>query len=426
MALFDTVIKDGAGADGTGRPRGDVGIKADVDLDTLDLSDLGHFAYGPPHELFARMRAEVPVHLNRCPDGATFWNITRAEDIIEISRDAETWSSERGGVWFRPDTLFKLEVGRSLLLFKDPPGHTTYRNILRTAFLPRIVTSLDEQIEEIVTARLDALVALGEGDLVTDLAVPVPLNVITRILGVPDEDMHLLLRWTEQLERGLTLGHDADPILAEMGGYFAQLVADERVRGEDSLTNALFAAEVDGVRLNELEIAIFFSILVFAGNDTTRNAFSGGMQALIEHPDQLERLRREPELMQDAVEEILRWTTPLNYFARTATRDTVVRGVPISEGERVVMWYAAANRDPNFFPDADRFDITRHRVAHSTFGGGGPHYCLGAHLARRELTILLGQTLARLRDLEITGPTEKVVSTWVNSLTTLPVRFTAG
>ena len=410
MALFDTVIKNGT----------------DVDLDTVDLSDLGHYADGPPHELFNRMRAQTPVHLNRCPDGNTFWNIFRADDIVEISRDAGTYSSERGGIWFRPDTLFKLDVGRSLLLFKDPPSHTTYRNILRTAFLPRIVTTLDEQIEEIVTARLDALIALGEGDLVTDLAVPVPLNVITRILGVPDEDMHLLLRWTEELERGLTLGHDADPILAEMGGYFAQLVAQERVRGEDSLTNALFAAEVDGVRLNELEIAIFFSILVFAGNDTTRNAFSGGMQALIEHPDQLDRLRREPELMQDAVEEILRWTTPLNYFARTATRDTEVRGVRIAEGERVVLWHTAGNRDPDFFPDADRFDITRHRAAHTTFGGGGPHYCLGAHLARRELTILLNQTLARLHDLEISGPPVKVLSTWVNALTSLPIRFTAA
>ena len=399
---------------------------ADADLDTVDLSDLGHYTDGPPLTLFGRLRDEAPVHLNRCADGTTFWNITKADDIIEISRDVDTYSSERGGIWFRSDALFELEVARNLLIFKDPPTHTTFRNILRKAFLPRIVTTLDDQIEEIVAARLDALASRGRGDLVTELAVPVPLNVITRLLGVPDEDMPLLLRWTEELERGLTLGKPGAPILAEMGGYFGRLVADERVRGADSLTNALYTAEVDGERLNEIEIAIFFGILVFAGNDTTRNAFSGGMKTLIEHPEQLERLRREPQLMQDAVEEILRWTTPLNYFARTATRDTEVRGVPIAQGDRLVMWYCAGNRDADYIADADTFDITRPRSVHSTFGGGGPHYCLGAHLARRELSILLTRTLERLDDLAITGSTSKVVSTWVNSLTTLPVAFTAA
>jgi cytochrome P450 len=398
----------------------------DIDLDTVDLTDLAHFTDGPPHELFARLRAEAPVHRNRCADGTAFWSLTRAEDIVAVSRDTETFSSYRGGIHFRPDALFPLELARDLLIYKDPPEHTKFRNILRKAFLPRIVTEMDDQIEQIVAARLDAIAPRGECDLVTDLAVPVPLNVLTRLLGVPDEDMPLLLSWTDELERGLTLGRDVAPIVAEMGGYFGRLVAEERVRGADSLTNALYAAEVDGERLNEQEIAMFFGILVFAGNDTTRNAFSGGMRALIEHPDQLALLRRDPELLPNAVEEILRWTAPLNYFARTATRDTTVRGVPIAAGDRLVMWYAAGNRDGHVFAGADRFDITRPRPAHDTFGGGGPHFCLGAHLARRELTILLKRTLERLHDITIAGPTAKVPSVFVNSLTTLPVRFTVG
>lgn len=394
---------------------------AQIDLESVDLNDLSHFADGPPHELFARMRAEAPVRWNPSANGVGFWSLTRAEDIIAVSRDPETFSSEAGGVWARPDTIAPLEFTRNLLMFKDGPEHTKFRKILSRAFLPRTVTRLDDEIREIVRGRLATLAGRTESDLVADIAVPVPLTVISRLLGSPDDDIDRLMQWTEQLESGVTHNEDRTQVLGEMGQYFAQLVAEQRGDDRETLADALFNAEVDGKTLNEIEIALFFGILVFAGNDTTRSTFATGMQALIENPDQLDLLRREPDRIPNAVEEILRWASPLNFFARTATRDTSIRGVDIAAGERIVMWYTAGNRDSDMIPNAGVFDITREKPTHIAFGGGGPHFCIGAHLSRRELTVLLEETLPRLRDLAFNGPVTHLRSSWANSLTALPV-----
>lgn len=397
--------------------------RAQVDLELVDLNDLSHFVDGPPHELFARMRAEAPVRWNPSANGVGFWSLTRSEDIIAVSRDPETFSSEAGGVWARPDTIAPLEFTRNLLMFKDAPEHTKYRKIIQRAFLPKTVTRLDDEIREIVRGRLAALADKTESDLVADIAVPVPLTVISRLLGSPDEDIDRLMQWTEQLESGVTHNEDRTQVLGEMGQYFAQLVAQQRGANRDTLADALFNAEVDGKSLNEIEIALFFGILVFAGNDTTRSTFASGMQALIENPDQLDLLRREPDRIPNAIEEILRWASPLNFFARTTTRDTSIGGVDIAAGERIIMWYTSGNRDSDMNPNADVFDITREKPTHIAFGGGGPHFCLGAHLSRRELTVLLEETLPRLHDLAITGPVTHLRSSWANSLTALPVSY---
>ncbi|GAA4821133.1 cytochrome P450 [Actinomycetospora corticicola] len=394
---------------------------AQLDLESVDLTDLGYFEDGPPHELFARMRTEAPVRWNPSADGVGFWSLTRAEDIIAVSRDPETFSSETGGVWARPDTIAPLEFTRNLLMFKDAPEHTKYRKIIQRAFLPRTVTRLEDEIRDIVRGRLATLAGKTESDLVAEIAVPVPLTVISRLLGSPDDDIDRLMQWTEQLGSGVTHNEDRTQVLGEMGQYFAELVARQRGGDRETLADALFNAEVDGKTLNEIEIALFFGILVFAGNDTTRSTFAGGMQALIENPDQLDLLRREPQRIPNAIEEILRWASPLNFFARTATRDTTIGGVDIAAGERIIMWYTAGNRDSAMIPNAEVFDITRDKPTHIAFGGGGPHFCLGAHLARRELTVLLEEVPPRLHDLAINGPVTHLRSHWANSLTSLPV-----
>lgn len=276
------------------------------DLATVDLTDPQLFVDGPPHELFARMRAEAPVHRNRSANGPDFWSLTKAQDITAVSRDPGTFSSHRGGIWFREDTLAPLELARNLVIFKDPPEHTKFRMILQTAFTPRTVAKMEDSVRERVGALLETASERGWLDSVGDLAVPVPLGVIADLLGAPQGDVGRLLDWTTRLDHGVT--HPTDDglaVLGEMTGYFKELLPRQRDQ-DDTLVNALFRAEVDGERLTEDEITIFFGILVFAGNDTTRNATSGGVRALIEHPDQFKALRQDLSRVPGAVEEILR------------------------------------------------------------------------------------------------------------------------
>jgi cytochrome P450 len=395
-----------------------------MSVEEVRLMDVNLFADGPPHELFKRMRDEAPVRWD--PDG--FWSLTREADVAAASRDFETYSNYEGGIFLNPDQVNPLDVNRNLLLFKDPPEHTKYRKILQTAFVPNSVRKLEPQVRALITRTIDAVIESGQCDFVAEIAVPIPLGVLAELMGLPAEDIPKLKRWTDEIEAAQisTESAAALPTLGEMSTYLMEQIAAQAEAGTDSLVTTLRAAEVDGERLNDMEILVFFALLVFAGNDTTRNTASGGTLALLEHPDQWRSLCEQPELIPHAVEEILRYTSVVNYFARTAMRDVELGGQRIAKGDKVVLWYASASRDERVCPHAERFDIRRGDIAHHAFGGGGRHFCLGAGLARLELKVLFEELTRRMSDLELAGPVTRLRSSWANSLTSMPVRFTPG
>ncbi|WP_019877916.1 cytochrome P450 [Sporichthya polymorpha] len=396
------------------------------DLDTIDLSLPAVFADGPPHELFARLRAHAPVHRNhsRNPHVGDFWSITRAADIEMISKHATLFSAHERGIWMRSDAAGGLNLMRNMVIFKDPPDHTRYRKLVQVAFTPRTIAHLEDYVRARVATILDRAAATGSMDLVKDLSLPVPLAVITDLLGAPASDVDKLADWTARLDTGVDapeLGICLEAMM-EMGGYLEELILGQ-IKG-DSLVGLLARAEVDGDRLTEEELMMFFAILVFAGNDTTRNATSAGVLALTEHPDQLQALAADPSRIPNAVEEILRWSTPLNYFARTALEDTEIRGVPIAAGDLLLMWYASGSRDEEVLPGADRFDVLRPVEYHQAFGGGGRHFCLGAGLARLELKVIFEEFTRRVRDPRLSGPVVRHCTTWVNGYDSIPLTFT--
>jgi cytochrome P450 len=395
-----------------------------MSLDDVRLMDPEQFGDGPPHELFTQMRDEAPVRWD--PEG--FWSVTRAADVAAVSRDFETYSNYEGGIFLNPDQVNPLDVNRNLLLFKDPPDHTKYRKILQTAFVPNSVRKLEPQIRALITRTIDAVIESGECDFVADIAVPIPLGVLAELMGLPAEDVPKLKRWTDEIEAAQISKESAAalPTLGEMSAYLMEQIGAQTESGADSLVTTLRAAEVDGERLTDMEILVFFALLVFAGNDTTRNTASGGTLALLEHPEQWRMLCERPELIPHAVEEILRYTSVVNYFARTATRDTELAGQQIAKGDKVVIWYTSSSRDERACPHAQQFDTSREEINHHAFGGGGRHFCLGAGLARLELKVLYEELTRRMPDLELAGPVMRLRSSWANALTSMPVRFAPG
>ncbi len=373
------------------------------------------------------MRAQAPVLRSTAAEGGDFWAVTKAADISAISKDTERFSSERAGVFIREGMPMPLDVLNQVILGMDPPRHVKYRGIVQKAFTPRIVAVQEQQIRDRIAAVIDNVCERGECDLVSEISVELPLQVITEMLGVPQEDRQKLFDWTMQIEESV-----CDPevsgveALGQIGMYLAGKIGERRASpgGSDDLTTALIDAEVDGERLNDFEIAAMFGLLMFAGNDTTRNTISGGTLALIENPGERAKLLSNPGLIDDAVEEILRWVTPVMWFRRTPTVDTEIRGVPVKAGDKIVLWYASGSRDEELIPDPMRFDISRDGVKHQAFGGGGRHFCLGSPLARLELKLLFPELLRRLPDMELAGPVGRTRSNWVNGFTSLPVKFT--
>jgi cholest-4-en-3-one 26-monooxygenase len=399
----------------------------DTDLRTVDPMDPALHEQGPPHELFSRLRSECPVHAGTGPDGNRFWSVTRDEDVTAISRDPATFSSHRGGVFLHPDQVAPLDFLRQVLLFKDPPEHRNYRRILASVFTPKAIAGMEERVRTVVTDVIDGVIEDGRADFVEDIAVPVPLRVLAGLLGVPEDDIDRLYDWTHQIERAQQSDEPegATQVFGEMVGYLQQLIESQLAEGGDSLVTRLQNAEVEGESLAPEEILTFFGLLVFAGNDTTRNTAALGTLALLEHDDWT-TVREQPEIVPQAVEEILRWTSVVKYFARTATCDTEVEGQAVAEGEKVVTWFSAASRDADLNDDPDRFDITREKPQHRAFGGGGPHMCLGNQLARLELRVLFEELPRRMPDLALDGDPEWLRSNWAHALTALPVTFTAG
>lgn len=400
-----------------------------LDLAEVDLFDPRWHRDGPPHALLARVRREAPVRWNPRPDGTGCWTVLAHADVAAASRDFETFSSWEGGVFLHPDQAASLDVMRNMLLFMDPPQHTQYRQILQRAFTPHAVRQLEGLVLNRCTRAIDAFVERGQADLVSEYAMPVPLGVICDLLGIPDEDIPMFLEWTEQMEESTRAAEPetAMGLLGEQMEYIVGLVARHQAEGRtDTILETLRGAEVDGRPINDLEIVVFFALLTFAGHDTTRNTTATGMLALLRHPDQLQEIIDDPGLVPAAVEEILRYTSVVHWFARTATRDTELGGVPIAKGDKVALWYTSASRDEALFDDPDRFDIHRDKPDHDAFGGGGRHFCLGSGLARLQLQVNLEQLTRRLRDLRLAGEAEYIESSWTHALTTLPVTFTPG
>lgn len=397
-----------------------------VDLAEVDLSDPDLFADGIPHALFARMRREAPVHWNPLPDEPGFWSVLRHEDIATVSKDTETFSSWQGGTMIREATL-PVPVARQMMLNMDPPQHTAYRAIVSTAFTKDRIAQLESHVRELASNLIDRALEKGEFDLVADIAEPLPLQVISELLGVGPEHYGKLAEWA-----GASAGFD-DPRLRPEGfdprqsfaerTVFFNGLAQQRLREpKDDLVTALTQAELDGRQLDEVQVGGFLSLILVAGSDTTRHCYSGGMLAMIEHPDQYERLKADRSLAPVAVEEFVRWVTPFTHFRRTATRDTEIRGVPIRAGDKVVTWLASSNRDEDVFTEPERFDIGRNPNPHQGFGGGGPHYCLGSGLARLELRVLLEETVDRIPALELAGAADRVRSSFLTGLYALSVR----
>ena len=380
----------------------------------LDLTDAALYGDGFPHDLFTALRREAPVTWQAFADGFPgdhddgFWVLSKHEDVQAVSRNPELFNSFDG-----PQLSHQPVVAGKMLVSMDGRDHTRQRRLISAGFTPRMVKLLDAQIRHWAESIVDRALELGELDFVAQIAYKLPMNVIADIVGIPFEDREWLFTVTNDIlqgdapDRGMTT-EERIGFQAEVFAYAQRLGLEKRADPQDDVWTILSTVEVEtdeGERtaLSQIELDMFFLLLVIAGSETTRNALSQGLVALLDHPEQLEALRGSPEGIPIAVEEILRWSSPVSCFARRATQDTEIRGVGIAKGDRVTMWYPSANRDDDAFDEPFRFDITRTPNPHVAFGGGGAHFCLGANLARRELTTLLEVLFERTERIELTG-----------------------
>ncbi len=415
-------------AAGAGRGRSMRHPEAEAGLAEVDLLDPDLYRSGVPHELFARLRREAPVHRHPLPDGSAFWAVTRHRDVVRVSRDWATFSSERRTALLNePPEEGKREL-RLMLLNMDPPRHGRLRSLVNRGFTPRMIERLTGPVRRLCATLVGEALERGECDVVARIAVPLPLQVIAELLGIPEQDRRQIYEWSDRMlsggdPEGRGPGREPGRASAAMFAYASELGRRRREHPRDDLVSVLMQAEIDGERLTELEFDLFFLLLVVAGNETTRNAIAGGMLALLEHPEQWRRLQAEPSLVPRAVEEILRWVTPVMHFQRTATREVELGGRRIAEGDRVAVYYVSANRDETVFDRPDAFDVTRWPNDHLAFGGGGPHFCLGAPLARLEIRLVLEELLRQVAEMEQVGPARRLRSNFINGLRELPVRL---
>ncbi|MEX1254998.1 MAG: cytochrome P450 [Dehalococcoidia bacterium] len=412
-------------------------------LEEINLLDLDRFVEGVPFEEFALLRAEAPVYLHPEPDGGPgFWVITTYHDIVTVSQDWATYSSAQGVVGLSraerqyggddadPEAGGPAAEGAQLMMLNmDPPKHTKLRKLVNTGFTMARINRLEEAVRKVTTEILDRVADRGECDFVTTIAAELPLQVIAELMGIPQEDRHKVFDWSNRMigsadEEFHSAGGGPLQASMEMFAYAEELATKRRTEPRDDLISVLLGAEVDGEQLTPLEIDVFFLLLAVAGNETTRNLIAGGMIALFESPDQWQRLLDDPSLCTSAVEEMLRWVTPVMYFRRTSTHDMEVQGQQIKEGDKVSLWYISGNRDEEVFPHADQFDVGRSPNMHIAFGGGGPHNCLGLNLARLEIKVMFEELLRRMPDLEQTGPAARLRSNFINGVKHLPVKFT--
>ena len=400
----------------------------------IDLTDLDAFQRGDHHEWFKRLRAEEPVAWHELPNAKGFWNVVTHPDVLTVNRDSALFSSEKENVtgFYNVDELPMAagDLRGVMLLVTDPPKHTRYRKLVNKGFTPRMIGMLEQYLEHRTTLIIDEVIERGECDFVEDLAAELPLQAIAEIMGVPQEDRRLLFEWSNKMigiddpEYGGT--DDNMSAMTELYGYVNNLATLRKTDPRDDIVTKLINSEIDGDKLSDMEFEFFMLLLTVAGNETTRNTTSWGMHALMQNPDQYKLLVQNPELLDSAVEEVLRWASPVYHFRRTATADTVINGQEIAKDDKVVMWYISANRDENLFTDPFKFDITRKEGEHVAFGGGGTHYCLGANLARAELRILFAELIQRIPDMTMTAEPDILRSNFIGGVKHMPVKFTAG
>jgi cytochrome P450 len=406
-----------------------------MQLNEIDLNNFDLFVHGDPHAAWKVLREQAPVHWN--PMGDTgYWSITAYDDALTVYRDPRTFSSQRGGIALNygltdEETMAQQAGFGQMLIVTDPPRHTRMRQIINKRFTRAAMAPQEPHIRAIATEIIDSVAARGQCDFVIDVAAKLPTAVICEMMGIPRADWDMMFTvanmsiGTHDPEYQIDGDAYATGRQAQMDcfNYFVNTIGERRKNPGTDLVSALVHGEIEGEKLTDLEILFNCFLLIIGGQETTRNATSGGMLALIDNPDQRARLMRDRSLLPIAIEEILRYTSPVTHMMRTATRDVEMRGQRIKEGDRVVIWNASANRDPSQFPDPDRFDITRTPNEHLAFGHG-EHFCLGANLARLELIVMFDEVLKRLPDLELAGAVQRLYSNFVAGIKHMPVRFT--
>jgi cholest-4-en-3-one 26-monooxygenase len=400
-----------------------------ADLAPVDLSDSRSYVTGVPHEYLAHLRRHDPVHWQEEPGGPGFWAVTRYEDCVTVNRDWERFSSAARGVMPFEMAEEDLEQQGLMMLNMDPPLHTRYRRLVNKGFTPRMVRDLEESIHRSTDVIIDQVIEAGRADFVTDISAELPLQVIAELLGVPQEDRHRMFEWSNNMvgnEDPEYQGQADQALVAamELYAYAAELYGKKRIDPHADLMSVLTTVEVEGEHLSDLELELFFLLLTVAGNETTRNLMSGGMHAFFQHPDQWQRLLHDRSLLPTAVDEMLRYVSPVMNFRRTAMTDTVLSDTKIAKGDKVVFFHASANRDEQVFDDPDTFDIGRNPNPHIAFGGGGPHFCLGTNLARTEIKVMFEHLLDRLPDIRQDGDEQHLQSQFINGVKHLPVAFT--
>lgn len=403
-------------------------------LSDIDLLDLDRFQRREHHEMFTLLRKEAPVFWHEEPDGKGFWAISKHADLVATNRDAELFSSEAQGISRfdidNSDRGPQVDTRGIMMLTTDPPKHTRYRRLVNKGFTPRMISKLEEVLSFRAIDIVNQVIEKGECDFVVDLASELPLQAIAEIMGVPQEDRMRLFDWSNRM-----IGID-DPEYASEDGTeasmelyaYANALAKERANEpKDDIVTLLINATIGDDRLTEMEFDAFMMLLTVAGNETTRNATSGGMLGLLQHPEELAKLRSDIDgKMSTAIDEILRWSTPVMHFRRTAMEDTEIGGQEIKKDDKVIMWHVSANRDEEVFDEPFKFDIERSPNEHISFGGGGVHYCLGANLARAELRIIFREILTRMDDIEMTAEPSFLRSNFIQGTKHLPIKFTPG
>lgn len=398
------------------------------DATQIDLLDPGTFSRGVPHPLFDGLRGAGVTRAHSRSVGVDFWVVARHEDVETVSRNVTIFSSAARGtiLGYPPEQLQEVAT----LTHTDAPRHRFLRRLVQGWFTPRAVSMLEESIRRTFRLALDRARARGSCDFVADVAEGVPAEAVGVILGVPPADRSSIARWGRLINAG------EDPSFARalaeerpweaLSAYCHRLAAGRRRTPADDLTSHLLHARIDGQRVDVREFESMFALVVNAGTGTTLDAMSCGLLALLEHPHQARRLQDEPGLIPAAVEEVLRWSTPILYFSRTAVEDTELAGQGIRAGEQLAMYFAGANFDPLVFEEPYRFLVDRAPNPHVTFGGPGPHLCLGAHLARLELRVMLEELVPYLANLELTGEPERLRSHINNGFKRMPVRIDRG
>jgi cholest-4-en-3-one 26-monooxygenase len=398
----------------------------------FDFTDPDLLKEGMPVAQLAQLRKTAPVWWNEQADGTSvfddggYWVITKHRDIRDISRESDLWSTNAQGVVMRfPDgmTADQLEITKALLINHDAPEHTRLRKLVSRLFTPRSVSKLEEKLADAARDIVAAAAAKGTGDFVNDIAMQLPLLAIADLLGVPEADRQKLFHWTNSIMNTDDPDFDSDPTAAnaELMGYAYTMAEQRRQCPADDIVTRLVQADIDGESLSEVEFAFFVILLAVAGNETTRNAMTHGMNAFFDNPDQWELFTRErPETTAD---EIVRWATPVHCFQRTALADVEVGGVTIRKGQRAGLFYSSANYDEEVFENPFSFNILRDPNPHLGFGGNGAHFCIGANLARMEIKLIFNEIADQIPDISKLGDPERLRSGWINGVKKLPVSY---